>query len=56
MRLASIGPRHTIGRLPGGLNMPIEITFTSCADGGMIIFSTLVGSPVTPSIRGTECP
>ena len=38
------------------VNIPIEMTFTPCADGGMIIFSTWVGSPVTPSMRGTECP
>ncbi len=36
--------------------LPAEIARTPCAEGGMIIFSTWVGSPVTPSIRGTECP
>ena len=51
----SIGPRQTTGVLPL-VNMPMEMTFTSCADGGMIMFSTGVGLPVTPSIRGTECP
>ena len=51
----SIGPRQTTGALPL-VNIPIEMTFTPCADGGMIIFSTWVGVPVTPSIRGTECP
>ena len=51
----SIGPRQTTGVLPL-VNMPMEMTFTPCADGGMIMFSTGVGRPVTPSIRGTECP
>ena len=51
----SIGPRHTTGALPL-VNMPMEITFTSCETGGMIICSTWVGVPVTPSIRGTEWP
>jgi hypothetical protein len=37
-------------------NIPIETTFTPCADGGMIMSSTLVGRPVTPSMRGTEKP
>ena len=55
MARCSIGPRHTIGVFPL-VNMPIEITFTSCDDGGMIMFSTGVGRPVTPSIRGTEWP
>ena len=41
----SIGPRHTTGALPG-VNMPIEMTFTPCADGGMIMFSTWVGRAV----------
>ena len=36
--------------------MPIEMTFTPCALGGMIIWSTWVGLPVTPSMRGTEKP
>ncbi len=35
----SIGPRQTTGVLPL-VNMPMEMTFTSCADGGMIMFST----------------
>ena len=51
----SIGPRHTTGWLPG-TNMPIEMTFTSCASGGRIMSSTWVGRSVTPSIRGTENP
>ncbi len=51
----SIGPRHTTGALPG-LNMPIEMTFTPCACGGMIMSSTLVGRSVVPSILGTEWP
>ena len=51
----SIGPRQTTAVLPG-VNMPIEMTFTSCATGGMIICSTWVGLPVTPSMRGTEKP
>ena len=51
----SIGPRQTTGALPV-VNMPMEITFTPCAVGGMIICSTWVGGSVTPSIRGTECP
>ena len=50
-----MGPRHTTGVLPW-VNMPIEMTLMSWATGGMIIFSTWVGRPVTPSIRGTECP
>ena len=29
-----------------GVNMPIEMTFTPCADGGMIMFSTWVGRSV----------
>jgi hypothetical protein len=36
--------------------MPIEITFTPCADGGMIMSSTWVGRPSAPSMRGTEWP
>jgi hypothetical protein len=36
--------------------MPIEMTFTSCATGAMIMSSTWVGRSVTPSIRGTEWP
>ncbi len=51
----SIGPRHTTGVLPG-VNMPIEMTFTPCACGGMIISSTWVGRSSVPSIRGTEWP
>ncbi len=51
----SIGPRHTTGALPG-VNMPIEMTFTPLADGGMIMSSTWVGRPSTPSIRGTLWP
>ena len=52
----SIGPRHTTAVLPG-VNMPIEMTRTPfAAIGGMIIWSTWVGRPVTPSIRGTLCP
>src|SRR5689334_13951933 len=50
-----IGPRHGTGSL-ALVNMPTEMTFTPCADGGMIIFSTWVGSPSTPSMRGTEKP
>ena len=38
------------------MNMPMEMTFMPCAVGGMIICSTWVGGPVTPSMRGTECP
>lgn len=51
----SIGPRQTTGALPG-VNMPMEMTFTPCEDGGMIMFSTWVGLPSAPSIRGTLCP
>lgn len=51
----SIGPRHTTGVLPG-VNMPIEMTFTPCDCGGMIIFSTWVGLPSTASMRGIEWP
>ena len=51
----SMGPRHTTGALPV-VNMPIEMTFTPCPDGGIIICSTWVGCPVTPSMRGTEKP
>ena len=51
----SIGPRHTTAALPW-VNIPIEMTFTPYSDGGMIILSTWVGRPVTPSIRGTEWP
>jgi hypothetical protein len=37
--------------------MPIEMTRTPfAACGGRIIWSTCVGRPVTPSIRGTEWP
>jgi hypothetical protein len=36
--------------------MPIEITFTPCDCGGMIMSSTRVGRPSTPSIRGMEWP
>jgi hypothetical protein len=36
--------------------MPIEMTFTPFADGGMIMFSTWVGLPSLPSMRGTEWP
>jgi hypothetical protein len=36
--------------------MPIEMTFTPFADGGMIMFSTWVGRPCAPSMRGTLCP
>jgi hypothetical protein len=36
--------------------MPIEMTFTPCALGGMIMSSTCVGRPSTPSMRGTEWP
>ena len=50
-----MGPRHTTGALPV-VNMPIEMTFTPCPDGGIIICSTWVGRPVTPSMRGTEKP
>src|SRR6266545_5007713 len=50
-----IGPRHGTGSLPF-VNIPTEMTFTPCADGGMIISSTWVGRPVTPSMRGTEWP
>ena len=38
----SIGPRQTTAALPG-VNMPIEMTFTPCACGGMIMSSTWVG-------------
>lgn len=51
----SIGPRQTTGALPG-VNMPMEMTFTPCADGGMIMFSTCVGRPSAPSMRGTLWP
>ncbi len=51
----SIGPRQTTAVLPG-VNIPIEMTFTPCACGGIIICSTWVGRAVTPSIRGTLCP
>ena len=34
--------------------MPIEMTFTPFADGGMIMFSTWVGVPSAPSMRGTR--
>jgi len=47
--------RHTTASLPG-VNIPIEITFTPCACGGMIMFSTLVGRFAVPSMRGTEWP
>ena len=51
----SIGPRQTTASLPG-VNIPIEITFTPCACGGMIMFSTWVGRSAVPSMRGTEWP
>ncbi len=51
----SIGPRHTTGVL-FCVNMPIEITFTPCACGGMIMSSTRVGRSDAPSIRGIEWP
>ena len=51
----SIGPRQTTGVLPS-VNMPIEMTLMPCAVGGIIICSTWVGRPVTPSMRGTEWP
>src|SRR5665811_559663 len=35
----SIGPRHTTG-VPGGTNIPIEMTFTPCATTGRIMSST----------------
>jgi hypothetical protein len=38
------------------VNIPMEMTFTSCISGGKIICSTWVGRPVTPSMRGTEKP
>ena len=38
------------------VNMPIEMTFTPCACGGMIMSSTWVGRRSTPSMRGTEWP
>jgi len=41
---------------PGTGDAARTVLFTSCADGGMIMFSTGVGRAVTPSIRGTECP
>jgi hypothetical protein len=34
----------------------MEISFTSCATGGRIIFSTRVGRSEQPSMRGTEWP
>ena len=35
------------------MNMPIEMTFTPCASGGMIMSSTWVGPAAsTPSMRG----
>ena len=51
----SIGPRQTTASLPA-VNIPIEMTFTPCACGGMIMSSTRVGRAVTPSMRGTEWP
>src|SRR5665811_437561 len=42
----SIGPRHTTG-WPALTNMPIEMTFTSCAITGRIMSSTRVGDCVT---------
>ena len=51
----SIGPRQTTGVL-SLVNIPIEMTFTPYAIGGMIIFSTWVGRSVVPSMPGTECP
>jgi hypothetical protein len=39
-----------------GVNMPMEMTFTPYACGGMIMLSTWVGLSSTPSIRGTEWP
>jgi hypothetical protein len=38
------------------VNIPIEITFTPCPIGGMIICSTCIGMVRTPSARGIECP
>jgi hypothetical protein len=50
--LCSIGPRQITG-WSGGTSMPIEITFTPCASGGMIFFSAVTsGWPVMPSIWG----
>jgi hypothetical protein len=50
-----MGPRHTTG-CPGGTNMPMEMTLTSCATGGSSMSSTFVGACVTPSMRGIENP
>jgi hypothetical protein len=38
------------------VNIPIEITFTPCACGGMIMSSTWVGRASVPNMRGTEWP
>jgi len=51
-----MGPRIGSASWPGGLSIPAEMTFTPFAAGGMIMSWTFVGAPVTPSIRGTECP
>ncbi len=51
----SIGPRQTTASLPA-VNIPIEMTFSPCICGGMIMSSTRVGRAVTPSMRGTEWP
>ena len=51
-----MGPRQLTACEPS-TNMPIEITFTSCATGGRIISPTLVGfTPATPSSPGIEKP
>ena len=53
----SIGPRKATGwDTPPGLNGSIEMTVTPCADGGMIMPSTIVGGAVTPSMPGIEWP
>ena len=51
----SMGPRHTTGVLPL-VNIPIEMTLHVMGDGRHDHLLDLGGPPVTPSMRGTECP
>ena len=44
----SIGPRHATAADGESTNIPIEMTFTSCATGGRIMSSTRVGRGATP--------
>ena len=54
-RGAASGRARPRRRCPA-VNMPMEMTFSPCACGGMIMSSTRVGRAVIPSIRGTEWP